>query len=274
MGCSRRFATAGLDTLRSLGREGIAAHVQIVLCPGINDGAVLEQTVDELDRDYPGVSSIGIVPVAVADRLGGNRSGGSVRLRAPSTEECRQVVEDVARWQERFRHLRGYGFVYAADEFYLRGNMPLPDVDDYDDAPQYENGIGIVATFQEEAGEMLRRQLLEVPTGARVFLLTGTLAEEPVAAVLKSLEQSTAGSLADHEFRVLAAENRLFGPHVTVTGLLGGEDVIAAAGSAGAGRSDILLMPAAVMDSAGERFLDGLTFAELSDSLECKAIVV
>jgi putative radical SAM enzyme (TIGR03279 family) len=274
MGCSRRFASAGLDNLRLLGREGIETHIQIVLCPGINDGVVLEKTVDVLARGYTGLSSIGIVPVAVDERLVESSAGSRMPLRPLADNECRQIVQDIARWQERFRRERAYGFIYAADEFYLRADEPLPEMESYDGAPQYENGIGIVATFKQQADEMLRQQLLELPVGARAFLLTGMLAQKPVAATLKRLEQARPGWMEGRTVTTLTVENHLFGPHVTVTGLLSGADVLAAAQSAGAAHEDILLLPSAVLDSSGERFLDDLTLEEMEERLDCAVLVV
>lgn len=274
MGCSTGFARAGLDNLRRLGREGIVSHIQVVLCPGVNDGAVLERTVAELAAGYPGVGSVGIVPVAVGESAAPVKGEARVALRSPSAEECRRVVEAVAAWQERFRSERGVGFIYAADEFYLRSGMPLPPIDDYDDFPQYENGIGIAVTFRQEAGELLLEQREAAHGSGRLYLLTGTLAQPFLDETLRSLEQAGPGRPAAGNIGTLVAVNHLFGPHVTVTGLLGGRDIISAARDAGVLREDAILVPAAALDSAGERFLDSLTLEELHETLDCSIRVI
>ncbi|MHB0915030.1 MAG: DUF512 domain-containing protein [Thermoleophilia bacterium] len=274
MGCSPGFARAGLDNLRRLGREGIATHIQVVLCPGVNDGAVLERTVAELAADYPGVGSVGIVPVAVDERGAVVKGPAPVVLRPPSVDECRRVVAAVAAWQERFRRERGSGFVYAADEFYLRAGVPLPPIDDYDDFPQYENGIGIAASFRQEVGELLQEQREAAPGGGRLYLLTGTLARPFLEETLRLVAAAAPPWPGAADFAILPAVNHLFGPQVTVTGLLGGRDIITAVREAGLQREDGILLPAAALDSAGERFLDGLTLEELDEILDCVIRVV
>lgn len=268
MGCNSDMAQRGLANLKRLGDAGIESHIQIVLCPGINDGAVLEQTINELGKDYTGVASIGVVPVALdAEYL---REHPKTALRPVSVEDCIAVVDATDDWQMRFRRERGYGFVYAADEFLLRSGRPLPPPEYYDDFAQYENGVGICRSFVEE-GEGLIGDLLagrDATTGSgRVFLLTGTLAADFMAVACDRLSQAL-----DREILPLVAANQLFGSHVTVTGLLGGRDIITAVEAADLSRNDLLLVPPSTMESSGERFLDDLTFEELNELLPCEVI--
>ncbi|MHB9111902.1 MAG: DUF512 domain-containing protein [Thermoleophilia bacterium] len=289
MGCGPKAAARGLDNLRRLGEAGIETHAQIVLCPGLNDGSVLERTVMDLAEDYPAVASAGIVPVAFAEEfLPGNPVPG---LRAVAKKDCAAVIDAVAAWQERFRSSCGSGFAYAADEFYLRAGRPLPPAEYYDDFAQYENGIGIARGFIDE-GEGLIGQLLAgaegrsgrgaltdrpappscatephhpAPPPSRVFLLTGTLA----AGLMQDACERLSNALGS-KVQPLVSENHLFGPHVTVAGLLGGQDLIRSAVKAGVTRGDLLLIPASSLDSAGERFLDDLGLEELEEALECE----
>ncbi|MFA5802855.1 MAG: DUF512 domain-containing protein, partial [Thermoleophilia bacterium] len=179
--------------------------------------------------------------------------------------DSRKIVELVTEKQEEYRARRGDGFVYAADEFYFRAGQPLPPVADYDDFPQYENGIGIAAAFREDAQELIAHQAGETASDARIFLLSGNLAAGMMKEVCSDLSR-----LMDRKVEPLACENRLFGPHVTVTGLLGGNDVIVAARAAGLTRGDLLVMPSFCLDGGAEpRFLDGITLMELDEILDC-----
>ncbi len=305
MGCGAEVARRGLANLKQLGEAGIEIHVQVVLCPGINDGEVLERTVRELREDYHGVASVGVVPVALDEEyLREHRESG---LRPVTDAESAEVVDAVAAWQEEFRGRRrfrdgrqlhgqqqirggrGCGFVYAADEFFLRGRRPLPPPDYYDDFAQFENGIGIAVSFMEEGEEQIGKLLagrlaaasahvgspstldtaLATDSRARVFLLTGTLAADIMAAACARLSRALAATI-----KPLAAANRLFGPHVTVTGLLGGRDILNAAAAAGLNRGDLLLIPAACLDGGAEpRFLDDFTLEELQEATLCEVIV-
>lgn len=279
MGCSVEMAAEGLEKLRRLGEAGIETHAQVVLCPGINDGAVLERTVAELTEKYRGVASVGVVPVALGSNHARKIAGEGFGPVAAS--DCESLVEAVAAWQEDFRARHGSGFVYAADEFYLMAGLPLPPEADYDGYPQYENGIGIAASFLEEGeGEIGRRLGAggvagggrfsgEEPRG-RVFLLSGALAEPVVAEVCRRLKDRRGG-----DFLPLAAENRLFGPHVTVTGLLGCRDIASAATAAGLASGDLLLIPpACTAAGSGKRFIDGMDLVQLSKTLACDVLAL
>lgn len=288
MGCGPKTAARGLENLRRLGEAGIEIHVQIVLCPGLNDGSVLESTVMELAEKFSGVASAGIVPVAFSEEFlkemsGLGSKGNSVpglkgdagldlkgsplpALRAVTMEDCLTVIDAVAAWQERFRSSCGSGFAYAADEFFLRTDRPLPPADYYDEFAQYENGIGIARSFIDEGEELLAKLLAgRFGTPSGVFLLTGTLAAGLMEEACVRLSNALGLRL-----QPLVAENHLFGSHVTVTGLLGGRDLLKAAAAAGFSRTDLLLIPASSLDSAGERFLDDLGLEELQEALECE----
>ncbi|MDO8737284.1 MAG: DUF512 domain-containing protein [Thermoleophilia bacterium] len=267
MGCSTVHAARGLANLKRLGDAGIETHAQIVLCPEMNDSLALERTVKELASDYPGVKSVGNVPLAVDSHSS---------LRPVNVEDSLAVTDAIAAWQELFRRERGSGFAYAADEFFLRAGRPIPPAAYYDDFEHYENGIGIARSFMDE-GEGLIRGLLTGHDGrtghpaiySRIFLLSGTLA----AGIM---EESCArlSSVLDLDVRVLPVKNLLFGPYVTVTGLLGGREILAAARNAGLGQADLLLLPSATLNGSGEpRFLDDLTLQELHETLDCEIIV-
>lgn len=271
MGCGAATAARGLEVLRRLGEAGIETHVQIVLCPEINDGAVLERTVTELAAKYKGVASIGVVPVSLSEDYLRRHAGSG--MRPLDAADCAAAIDTIAS-------LRDTGFIYAADELFIRSGRPLPPPEYYDDFAQYENGIGIAATLLLEGEELVREALADsspgdgeldsAPVGSgRIYLLTGTLA----AGLIESFS-ARLGDRLQRDIRPLVAGNRLFGSHVTVTGLLGGRDVIRAAREAGLGPGDQLLIPADSLDSARERFLDDLTLEELDEALECRITVV
>jgi putative radical SAM enzyme (TIGR03279 family) len=213
-----------LDTLLS---NRIEVHVQIVLVPRVNDGAVLERTLAYLaERD--GVLSVGCVPMGF--------TAHQRRWRASfDAQQARAVLAVVNAWQTRMRAERGVGWVYAADEFHLLAGTPLPGADAYDDFCQFENGIGMVAAFADELPEAPDH--VERP----ITLVTGTMFAPVLARLLR--ERGWRG------VRVLAVENGLFGGNVGVTGLLGGADIVAAvAGDAWTGR---YLVPDVVVNSDG-----------------------
>ncbi len=64
-----------LRWLRALLERGVEVHGQIVLCPDVNSGPVLEQTMADILISYPQLASVGIVP------LGLSRYGKETSLR-------------------------------------------------------------------------------------------------------------------------------------------------------------------------------------------------
>lgn len=194
-----------LSVLDELLAGGIEVHVQVVLVPGVNDGAVLEETLTYLEG-REGVLSVGCVPMAFTAHQ--SRWDSSY-----DSESAARVLRQVASWQTRMRASRGVGWVYAADEFFLLAGEALPPAEAYDGFPQYENGIGMASAFLDEFRPRT------VPSDGYV-LVTGTL--------FAPLLRRTLDDAGWKAVRVLPVTNRLFGGNVGVAGLLGGNDIVSA----------------------------------------------
>jgi putative radical SAM enzyme (TIGR03279 family) len=250
MGRAARGTRAALERLAGAGLE---LHLQVVLCPGWNDGDVLATTIAGA-AGLESVRDVGIVPVSLATESD---------LRRVSTADAAQVLEAVEQWQARYLRERGAAFVHAADEFYLLcGRVPAPS-----DAPeQYENGVGMSAVVLEEARELaedwaagdgeLGRPRADVRS---LRLLTGALAEPVIDEVAGLLE----GALG-LPVRPFVVRNRLFGPHVTVTGLLGGAELLEALRSRPLEEGQWLLAPRTFLPAGLGRTLDDVGEDELT----------
>ena len=236
--------------LRRLARRGIRFHAQAVVCPGYNDGEKLEETFCFLRRLYPAAQSLAVVPVGL--------TAHRQRLApiSPVTKEMAQsTVKEVEKWQKECLNSIGTRFIFAADEYYLRAGLPLPDAESYEDYPQIENGVGLVARLLSEADEALAE--CRGP-GRPISIVTGVDAYPIVSALAKRAEKAC-GARID----VYRAENETFGKSITVSGLLCGADIAKAA--AGRPLGEVLLVPGnAVRDGV---FLDDMTVAQLSEKL-------
>src|SRR5438270_13357666 len=138
-----RGATS-LRWLRALLDHGIEVHGQVVVCPGVNDGPVLEDTLAGVLDQYPDLATLCVVPLGVSRH---SREGS---LRAHTREVASQVVDTVEEWQQIFRDVLGRRLVFAADEYYLLAGRAFPPVDNYEGFPQHENGVGMARTFELE----------------------------------------------------------------------------------------------------------------------------
>jgi len=240
--------------LRRLLDAGIQIHAQVVLCPGINDGRVLEQTIADLAAEYPRITSVAIVP------LGLTRYNTDPRLTAVTPEFCRQIISDVSSIQNRFRETLGTTFAFLGDEIYLRAGRSVPARSHYGDYPQIEDGIGMVRSFKTKFAALIRRPGRQTAAPKLCgTILTGSL----FAPVLKSLID-TLNARAGTNLSVLSVANNYFGGDVSVAGLLTGSDLIAAReGIAG----DFVIIPSTMLKSDEEVMLDGMTLQQLREQL-------
>ncbi len=251
-----RAARGSRTVLERLASAGLELHLQVVLCPGWNDGDVLAETVSRCG-ELEAVADLGVVPVSLA-------AEGDLRRVTP--DDARGVIGAVEGWQREFRLRRETAFVHAADEFYLLAGAEPPG----GDAPeQYENGVGISAATIAEAealvaawsgaGSSADGPARPLPGVTGVRLLTGTLARPVMDRVAAALQAATGRPL-----RPQVVTNAVFGPHVTVTGLLGGAEVLDALRSDPLAEGEWLAAPRVWLPADLGRTLDDVREDELA----------
>ncbi|GFE58707.1 DUF512 domain-containing protein [Geobacter sp. AOG1] len=249
-----------LPVMEDLARAGITMHTQVVLCPGLNDGAVLERTVADMAALHPWVASLAVVPVGLTR----HRKGLPPLEPVTST----YAAEFLAVWQARAQEIAdrlGEPFLYLADEFYIKAGRGFPPLETYGDLPQLENGVGMVPLFLEEAKGVLA---MAEPCSPRVVtVVTGESAYSYLSDFLVEL-----GKITGVTFRPMTVPNRLFGESVTVAGLVAGRDILATL--AGRDLGDLLLIPDVMIKEGEGVFLDDLTVTELEETLRVRTIVV
>lgn len=242
-----------LPLLRELVRAGISIHGQVVLCPGYNDGPVLEATWRDLEALVPGLASLAVVPVGLTRY---HRRG----LAPLDGRGAAALVEWALPHQERMRRRWGRAVLYLADEIYLRAGLPVPPAASYDGFPQWENGVGMVAAFLEGWGRQRRLLPRRHPRGrARVTVATGRAALPLLSRVAEDL-----AGVKGLEVEVRGVTSAFWGETVDVAGLLTGSDLRRAL--ADSGRADLVLVPGAAVDRRG-RFLDDVRLGDLAAGL-------
>jgi putative radical SAM enzyme (TIGR03279 family) len=242
--------------MKALLDAGIEIHAQVVLCPGINDGAVLEQTIRDLAADYPRISSVAIVP------LGLTRYNTDSRLTAVSPEFCRQTIAEVTKLQRELRKGLGTNFAFLGDEIYLRAGAPVPSRAHYGDLPQIEDGVGMVRSFRNSFASLVRRaarRSLPAPRRLHGTILTGTLFAPALQKVIEDFNVRFAT-----RFKVESVANNYFGGDVSVAGLLTGGDFLSAKPQIS---GDFAIIPKTTLKSDEDLMLDGTTLAELTKNL-------
>jgi len=250
-----------LDKIRLLHDHGIAMHTQIVLCPGINDGAALAKTVNDLYQFREQIISLAIVPVGLTDHRFG--LAGLQKVDGPYAAALLGTVE---RWQARFRAETGRGFVYPSDEFYIVAGRPLPSAASYDGFPQVENGVGLVRSFIADYRRQARSFPARLPARRRLTLVTAELAAGFMAdTIVPRLERI--GGLS---VRLAVVPNVLYGRSVTVAGLLSGKCLYSSLEGGDCG--DMVLLPPDILNADG-LLLDDETLPRVQERLRVPVMV-
>jgi putative radical SAM enzyme (TIGR03279 family) len=198
-----------LPQLRMFADHGIRFHTQIVMSPGVNDGAVLEQTLRELYEFGPEILGCSVVPVGLTEY------SKHQLVREPTRAECRAAIDLVAARAAIALRERGIHWALGADELFLRAGLELPPPEIYDDFDQVENGVGSVRWLQRQ----IERGAGDLPAapGRRVGVVTGTAMAPLMPMVLEPLARATGGV-----YELLPVVDTLFGASVTTAGLLPG----------------------------------------------------
>jgi putative radical SAM enzyme (TIGR03279 family) len=243
--------------LRRLLHAGIEIHAQVVLCPEINDKEVLTKTIFDLAAEYPGITSVAIVP------LGLTRYNTDPRLARVTPEFCREVIDQVTQIQEELHAKLGTNFALLGDEIYLRAGRPIPTARHYGDYPQIEDGVGMVRSFANEFGKLTRRlqrggwTTLSNKSGT---IFTGTLFAPELKKLIDKLNSQFGTRLI-----VEPLENSYFGGDVSVAGLLTGQDLLHARERV---KGEFVLIPKQMLKSDEAIMLDGMTIDEVSRGLD------
>lgn len=243
--------------LSFLTKNKIDLHTQIVLCPGINDGKVLDDTVRFLYSHYPYVLSVAVVPVGKTchrDKL--------FSIDSFTKETSAAVVEQIESLQKEFLEKSNTRFVFAADEFYLKAGIRIPQKKYYENFSQYENGVGMTRIFLEELKKTKKTFPKTLNKKRNLLIVTGkSFYPVLIKHLLPELQK-----IKNLSTEIIAAENRLFGESVTVSGLLCGKDIIDAIKHSGFS-ADKIILPDTCLNFDGV-FLDDMTLSALKKKLK------
>ncbi len=271
------------DKLERLLAADIELHAQVVLCPEINDGAILEKTLRDLAAHYPKVVSTAVVPVALT------RYNTDTRLTRVTPEFCRRTIKEVEKLQKEFRKTLGVTFAFLGDEIYLKAGAEIPSRRHYGNYPQIEDGVGMVLSFtnafellvttgsgsdrvpfnvRTHASAILPKDLQPSSTASknRVAIapgsdsLCGTLLTGEMFAPILRAQINKYNTLTGSRLTVLAVPNTYFGGDVSVAGLLTGKDLLAVRDQL---VGDFAIIPKITIKSDEPIFLDGMSYDEL-----------
>lgn len=259
---NNRFAGKCYDIMKRFAENDIYMNCQIVLCPGINDGENLKRTLSDLGALFPNVNSISVVPVGLT-----RYRDGLYPLTPFTKESSAETIRFVEEIQNEFLEKLGTRLVYLSDEFYVDAGIPVPDAESYEGFPQIENGVGLIASMQEEFDSAMR--LLKNKKRSRyVSVATGEIAEGFIKGLAEKIEQLCEGVKVD----VYPIKNNFFGGGVSVSGLVCGCDIIKQLKDKI--KTDTLLIPHSMLRDDDNIFLDDTTVEDVEKAIDVKIVPV
>lgn len=252
---NNRFAGEKLDYIRQLAENGIKLNCQIVCCPGLNDGDELRRSLRDLGALMPNISSMAVVPVGLS-----KFRDGLYPLTTFTKETAGETIDIIEEFQSDFLRKYGTRTVFPSDEFYLLAERDIPSAEEYEDYPQYENGVGMVRSLTDEFMDAL--EYTEYDNRQRhVSIATGYSA----AGTIKALAQAAEKRFDGLKCSVYAIRNDFFGETITVAGLITAQDLIAQLKGRDLGEE--LLISSAMLRTDSDVFLDDLTVPDVSREL-------
>ena len=257
-----RFAGDCLRYLDRFYEAGLHMNMQIVLCKGVNDGKHLERTLSDLYRYVPVLESLSVVPVGLT-----KYREGLYPLEPFTKEDCEKVIDQIERWQQKAFSEHGLHFVHASDEFYVTAEREVPPEESYDGYLQIENGVGMVRSLYEDAKRALQ-ELDHDGEKRRISFVTGLMAAPMLDYVRKLVDQKFPG----HENIIYGIRNDFFGEHITVAGLVTGQDILKQ--MKGKDLGDLLIVPGSMLRSGEDVFLDDLHIMDVQRELQVPVAVL
>ncbi len=255
-----------IQQLAWFGERDLQIHAQVVVCPGLNDGAALERSLRDLashaSGDWPAVLSAAVVPV------------GLTRFRPPDDglvpvdPACaRTVIDQVEVLQREFQQQLGTRFAWLSDEWYLIAGLPLPPRPEYEDLPQQENGVGTIRAFLEALDDATQSLPERINQPRRCSWVVGRIVESALRPVTDRLNAIEGLKVDLH-----GLPSPYWGQDQVVTGLLTGEDLLQ--GLEGLDLGDELLLPSIMLRQGQPVFLDDITLEQLRQSLPVPVRIV
>jgi putative radical SAM enzyme (TIGR03279 family) len=255
-----------LEQLRWFQSHRLQIHAQVVVCPGINDGTHLEQTLLDLAQfhvgEVPAVASVAVVPVGLT-RFRPDQD----ELIPVSREKAREVITQVQALQTKFRQQLGATVVWLADEWFLIAQQNLPPESHYEDYPQIGNGVGSIRQFLKQFQAAAKQLPPQVAPSRKLTWVVGNAVEHAFQPILKRLNQ-----VKGLEVEMVALCSEYWGQEITVTGLLTGQDLLQGLKDRSLGSG--VLLPSLMLKHDDSRFLDDMTLEALASQLDAPIIQI
>ncbi|MHB1357943.1 MAG: DUF512 domain-containing protein, partial [Anaerolineae bacterium] len=154
--------------LNRLNELGIVVHGQIVISPGVNDGPILRQTIEQVVGLWPAVETLAIVPVGLTQCQ-------QREIRRVTASEANAILDLADEYRLLLQQKCGCTWLYPADELYLLAGRTIPPASFYDDEAQWQNGVGLVRGLLDDWQRTRRKLYALTPRVQHITLACGEL---------------------------------------------------------------------------------------------------
>ncbi|MFA5524161.1 MAG: DUF512 domain-containing protein [Tissierellales bacterium] len=250
------------DILKRFSEAGIEMNCQIVLIPSINDGCYLDKTLNDLSNLYPNISSVAVVPIGLTKY----REGLS-QLDIYDYDSANELIEYIKGKQKKYLKNLNTRFVFASDEFYILAKRSVPEYEEYEGFPQYENGVGLMRSFYCEVQEALNVLGKDSVLNKTYTIVTGVLAY----SFIKDIVNMITGKIEGLHLNVVPIINVFFGEKITVSGLITGNDLINQLKKHEI--KDGVIIPRSMLKSGEEVFLDDINISDVENNLNTRVYI-
>ena len=249
-----------LNQIEWLEQNSIQIHAQIVVCPNINDGKILEKSIYDLakfhKKSFKTVLSTAIVPVGLTKFRPEN--DGLIPI---SKEYARETIQQVEKIQTSLQTIIGTRFCWLADEWYLIAGLKLPSYKTYENMPQESNGVGSIRSFLKTLEAKTKYLPKKVEKQRKVSWIVGKLVYEALLPTVGKLNKINGLTI-----NLYGLPSVYWGQDQVVTGLLTGEDLITGLQNKDLGES--IFIPSIMLKLNSDLFLDDKNITEVSDQLK------
>ncbi len=250
-----------LEIINRFNDAGIKLNCQLVLVPGMNDGKELEKTLSDLTA-LENVECVACVPVGLT-----KHRDGLPELCGFDKQNAQQTIDIINQFGDQTLKKYGNRRAFASDEFYILADRQMPSAEFYGEFLQLENGVGLCALLKSETNDAMEVCDYELPHKRKITLVTGVDSKPLITEIVDKMIKKW----DNLECNVVAIRNEFFGESITVSGLVTATDIEKQLKDIELGEE--LLIPAVMLRSERDMFLDSITVDELSQKLNVKIVV-
>ncbi len=255
-----------IDQIKWFKKHSIQIHTQIVVCPNVNDGEILEKSILDLskfhNKNNKTVLSVAIVPVGLTKFRPDNDG-----LTPISTKHAKKIIKQVNTIQKNLKNKLGTRFCWLSDEWYLIAGEDLPEYKTYEDMPQESNGVGTIRSFLKMLEQKTSNLPLKIPNKRKVSWIVGKLVYEALIPTKNKLNKINGLTI-----NLFGLPSVYWGQEQVVTGLLTGKDLIYGLKNKDLGEA--IFIPSIMLKNNSDLFLDDKNISEVEKELKTEIHVV